>query len=207
MAVIGLLKYEEGNPNHLQALKGNEGIQHFSLNEISSSKLSADGRVKVPCNVPLLYRPPWQMPAYPTLPHTRFESEINEPGLPRPRRVFVVAASERTNDLAKAPSLPPFYVPEVEGKGHRSQIFRESAHELHCRSLNKTTATTPSLRIPARAIKETINSFSPRPSKRARRLLGECKKEPPRGQKNVDVMKNVVVLKITRLSRSAKSAS
>ena len=137
----------------------------------------------VPYNVPLLYRLPWQMPAYPTLPHTRFESEINEPGLPRPRRVFVVAASERTNDLAKAPSLPPFYVPEVEGKGQSSQIFRENAHEVHCRSLNKTTATTPSLRIPARAIKETINSFSPRPSKRARRLQGECKKEPRRRQK------------------------
>ena len=65
---------------------------------------------------------------------------------------------------------------------------------MHCRSLNKTAA--PSLRIPARAIKETINSFSPRPSKRARRLLGECKKEPRRGQKNVDVTKNVVVSKI-----------
>ena len=108
MADIGLrLKYEERNPNHLQALKGNEGIQHSILNKIFSNKLRADGWVKGLWNVPLLYRLPNcpAPPASPNVPHTRFEYEINEPG--PPRRVFVVAASERTNDLAKAlsPSL------------------------------------------------------------------------------------------------------
>ena len=158
--------------------------------------------MKVPCNVPLLYRLPWQMPAYPTLPHTRFESEINEPGLPRRARICCRSVGTNKRPCEGPLPLPPFYVPEVEGKGQSSQIFRDNAHEVHCRSRNKTA--TLSLRIPARAIKGTINSFSPRPSKRARRLLGECKKEPRRrhekcgGFEDNKIVKLEVHLNVTR---------